>query len=471
MNSMRVALIDPPGINRGLNTGLAMLAASLKQRGHNVRTIDLNNNPRNGGNRIREVIKYDVIGISVKSFTLESASRIAAELGRDDLICGGPHVTLDALSVLKENRNFKAGIEGEAEEVFPRLLEAWGSGNKLRGMAGVVSEGVGGIFESGRGCPANLTPDLDALPFADYGCFDSLNGNLYDYPVITSRGCPYSCIYCCVGRIAGRKIRFRSVAGVVEEIAEARLRYNSNSFHILDDNFTFEPERAKGFCAMLIKRNIRMSWSCPNGIRADRLDEELVRLMAESGCRQASIGIESLDGEVFSNIKKGEEIRDIKNAISLFNRHGIRVNGFFMVGLPKDSFRKSMSSLNESLKLGLDSGHWNIFTPYPGTEAWEWVNKNARVLKDWRQGCHFAPRPEIVFETEDFKSSQRLHIYKVANIKCRNYSAFLPGGALSAGSVLRMLCLILRYDALNLLGHLRYVFNHRRDIRRYLKNN
>ncbi|MFA4984114.1 MAG: radical SAM protein [Candidatus Omnitrophota bacterium] len=467
---MRVALIDPPGISRGLNIGLAMIAASLKRHGHQVRTVDLNNNYRDAGGRIKKILKYDAIGISVKSFTFRSASRFAAQLGRDDLICGGPHVTLDASNVLEENRHFKAGIEGEAEEVFPELLEGWGDAKRITGPSGVVLRRDGAIFCDRSRCRYNLIPDLDALPFADYGCFDSLNGILYDYPVITSRGCPYSCIYCCVGKISGRKVRFRSVAGVVEEIANARLRYGSGSFHILDDNFNFETGRAKEFCRMLIKRNIRMSWACPNGIRADRLDEELVGLMAESGCRQASIGIESLDEEVFLNIKKGEEIRDIKNAIRLFVRHGIRVTGFFMVGLPKDNFRKGLSSLRQALKLGIDSCHWNIFTPYPGTEAWEWVNKNARVLKDWRRGCHFGPRPETVFETEDFKRGQRLHIYKVANIKCRNYSAFTSGGSLSIGSALRILLLILRYDALHLLSHLRYVFNRRRDIKRYLEN-
>jgi len=466
---MRVALIDPPGINRGLNIGLAMLAAVLEKRGHTVKVVDLNNDFGGIRGRITGVLDYDIIGISIKSSTWQGSVRITQQLGRDDLICGGPQVTLDAINTLRENRSFKLGVSGEAEELIIKILENWQNDDVLSNLPGVLSRNQDnpGVIR-GWDTP-NLVADLDTLPLAAYACFDSVHKQITDYPVITSRGCPHPCSYCCVGKISGRKIRFRGIEKVLAEIEQAKTKYNSKAFHILDDNFTFETERAKEFCRALIKSGINLPWSCPNGIRADCLDEELISLMAQSGCRQASIGIESWDEEVFANIKKGEERVDIECAIQLFKKYRVKVNGFFMIGLPGDSFKKSLRSLKGYSSLGLSSAHWNLFVPYPGTEASEWVNKNTRILRDWKEGYHFGRYAKAVFEAPGFSAKEMLYFYKVANIRSKNYSAFFAYDKPAWNNIFYILALILRYDALHILAHLKYVLSNLVSVRRYFK--
>ncbi len=454
---MQIALIDPQGISPGLNLGLGILAARLKQLDCHVRVVDLNNYNHAMAQRLKEIRAYDIIGISIKSFTQNSASQIAKSLGRDDIICGGPHISLAGEEFLNTDRAFRIGIAGEAEDSLGELVSGWGKNIDLAAIKGIFYRSLSEketviIFTGGRA----LLGDLDSLPFPDFSVFDSKNTKIYDYPILTSRGCPFACIYCCVGKISGKRIRMRSLENVLAEIDYARSRYQAVDFHILDDNFTIDINRAKKFCRLLIKNKIRMHWSCPNGIRADCLDEELISLMKLSGLQQVSIGIESLDKEVFQYIKKGEQIEDIKKAITLFRKYRVKVNGFFIIGLPLDTYRKSLIAMRESAKLRLHTALWNIFVPYPGTEAWEKINKEARVIRDWKQGFHFGPHAQVTFETPEFSERQRVAIYRLANIRAKNYSAFWEQNYSFLRNLLSLAIMILRYDPWHLLGHIYY---------------
>ena len=413
---MRIAFIDPQGLNRGLNVGLGFLAASIKRYGHEVKVFDLNNGYLNTKNRIREAFSYDAVGFSIKSFTLGSVYRILNSTERKDIICGGPHVSLDGYNLLKERPNFNIGVISEGEETLVELLGAIERRSALDGVKGIVFRRGNNRDEVVVSEPRELIPDIDSLPLPDYDVFDSVNKIIFDYPLVTSRGCPYSCIYCCVGKISGKKVRFRAIEKVIEEIDLARSKYSSRSFHILDDNFTLDIERAKNFCRGLISSGMDMEWSCPNGLRSDRIDEELVSLMRDSRCKYASIGIESLDEEVFAGIKKGESQKDIINSIALFNKYKIKLNAFFLIGLPKDSLQKNISSLKKAKQIGLHFGHWSLLVPYPGTETWKWIHDNARIISNWKDGFHFGPKPKVTFETDQFSAKEMERVYKIANI-------------------------------------------------------
>ena len=461
---MKVFLIDPEGLNKGLNIGVGMLAACLKKAGYKVGVIDMNNNSSDVRTRLAAVAKDDLIGISIKSFTISSAVQIAEMVGRKDLICGGPHMTIDGVNFLQENPSFSLGVWGEGEETLPGLIRAIKNGG-IESVKGVIHRQGSRIISSPL---AEFNPDLDSLPDPDYSDFDSVNGKIIDYPLITSRGCPYGCIYCCVGSVSGKKMRFRSIERVVAEIERAKRDFCSESFAILDDNFTFDVERAKEFCRLLMKDGVDMDWSCPNGLRADRIDDELAALMAESGCKHASIGIESFDEGVFKGINKGESLAEIKKAVSCLREHGIRTNGFFLIGLPGDSLQRSLHSLKEASITGLNSAHWNIFVPYPGTKAWEWVEKHGTLRRSWKSGGHFGPQVRPVFDTPGYSQTEMLRMYNRANIVSHNYSAFFNTCRPLVFSLAAIVRNILRYDLVHLCGHLVYVLRNLEGARRYL---
>ena len=413
---MKIVLIDPHGFSDGLNTGLGYLSAVLDN--YDVKIIDFNNKPGNEKRRLRIVKDADIIGISIKSYTLQDSLKTASlikEINKNALlVAGGPHVTLDGYNFLKENPDFNVAILGEGEEVFPEIA----LGKNLQEIEGIIFRNDAIVINERR----RWIDDLDRLPFPKYDNFDSViadNNKIEPYPLVTSRGCPFSCIYCSVGNVIGKKWRARSPKNVINELIHAKEKYQSKEFRILDDNFTLDMKRVKDICQLLIDEKINLRWGCPNGIRADNLDEGLLKLMKESGCYSISFGIESGNEEVFDRINKGEKLGDIENAVRIAKKIGLEVNGFFIIGLPGSTYEKDKESMEFAKKLKLNSASFGILVPYPGTDVWEWINndKNVKILMDWRKGFHIGFKPAPVFETNDYKAKEMLKAFYLANLK------------------------------------------------------
>lgn len=412
---MKIVFIDTKGYSDCLNTGLGYLSAALKKKGHEISVIDFNNKKGDEDSRIMATKDADIIGFSIKSATLKSAVEAAAKTKQINkkalMIAGGPHITIDGYSFMKEHDVFDIAVIGEGESTICEIA----GGKKPEKISGI-------IFRNGRKITPNTRKEwiknLDGLTFPDYDSFDSVGGKIGSYPLVTSRGCPYNCTYCSVGDVIGKRWRARSPENIIKELFHAKEHYKSNEFRILDDDFTLDMNRAKKLCQMMIDEKLGMKWLCPNGIRADRLDAELLELMKESGCYSISLGIESLAPDVFEKINKGESLEDIRNAVRNAKKAGIRVEGFFIIGLPGSTYKKDKQSIKEAKKLKLDAASWGILVPYPGTKVWEWLasNKDARILKDWKEGFHLGIKPEPVFETKDYTASERLKAYYLANM-------------------------------------------------------
>jgi len=410
---MKIVLIDPRGFSDGLNTGLGYLAAILKE--HDVAVVDFNNKLGNEESRLSAVKDADVVGMSVKSFTLNEALRLAEIVRKINpnvkLIAGGPHITIDGYNFLKENMIFDIGVIGEGEAPFFEIA----SGKKQEDVKGIVfRKGEDVVVNDAYGWISNL----DALPFPDYSVFDSVGDGIASYLLVTSRGCPYSCTYCSVGNVIGKKWRARSPKNIIAELVQAKEKYRSEAFKVLDDDFTLDIKRAKEICRLLIDSKLEMRWSCPNGIRADRLDEELVSLMQQSGCNFVSIGIESGDAEVFEKIKKGEKLGDVEKAVNMLKSAGIKVHGFFIIGLPGSTYKKDRESANFGKNIGLDSASFGILVPYPGTEVYTILknDKSVRWLDDWKHGFHIGFKPKSVFETMQYTAKEMKKAYYLNNM-------------------------------------------------------
>jgi radical SAM superfamily enzyme YgiQ (UPF0313 family) len=407
---MKIAFIDPPGFSNGLNTGLGYLSAVLDKHGYDVSVLDLNNKTGNQKKRLSHISDSDTIGISIKSFTLKNSLALLKMLKSNaTLLAGGPHVTLDPYNLMKET-NFDIAVIGEGEQTILKIVSGKYR-NKIKSIAFREDNNI--IINEKR----DWISDIDGLPYPKYDCFDSFNGKIERYPLITSRGCPYNCSYCSVGTVIGKKWRARKPKNIIDELIQAKEKYKSKEFEILDDNFSLDMRRAKSICQLLIDNKINMAWSCTNGVRADKLDSELIELMRYSGCNSIAIGVESGCREVFDKIQKGENLADIENAVSLAKKAGMKVKGFFIIGLPESTYKKDMQSIEYAKKLQMDSISWGMFVPYPGTRAWEWSKKNARFLRDWKDGFHIGFNPKPVFETRNYKEWERKKAYYLANIR------------------------------------------------------
>jgi len=415
---MRITFIDPPGFSDGLNTGLGYLSAVLDRGGYDVSVLDLNNKIGNEKKRISTIINSDIIGISIKSFTLESSIKILKMIKtKAILIAGGPHVTLDFHNFLSEN-GFDIAVIGEGEETSLELIKALESSRDIKKVKGVAFKKDNEIIVNEK---RDWIKNLDKLPFPKYEKFDSVKdtGMIEYYPLVTSRGCPYNCSYCSVGTVIGKKWRARKPKNIISELIQARKKYHSREFKVLDDNFTLDMKRAKEICQLLIEENLNLKWSCPNGLRADRLDMELLQLMKDSGCHTIGMGIESGCEYVFDKINKGERLEDVKNAISMAKKVGLRVDGFFIIGLPGSTYENDKKSMDFAKRVGVDSASFGLLVPYPGTTVWDWMNKNkgVKILREWKKGFHLGFKPKPVFETNSYKGKDMLKMYYLANLR------------------------------------------------------
>lgn len=469
-----VVLVDPRGWQGAVNgyrpspnIGIAYLVPVLRRHGHEVVVIDLNNEAIDDDSILNLIDKLsaNVVGISAKTATMKDsrnlAHKIKAHLPFATVVLGGPH-TKFACKQLVAEPCFDIVFVGEAEKSLPLLCERLATNESADELPGVFTSASLQGKKSINGALINGN-ELDHLPFPEFDLFpQNVRMQLRKgYPLLTSRGCIYNCTYCSVPQISGKIFRKRSIVNLIEELRWTRKTYNVSHFDIIDDVFNLDIERSKRMCRALIETNLGMTWSCPNGLRADRVDKELADLMAESGCLRVMVGVESADPRVLSTVKKGETIEDIEKGIKLFKETGIHVGGYFIIGLPGDSFESQRRSVDfvKSLDIG---AHFNMLMPYPGTEIWEWAKGNANFIGDIEEGLHFADdagKLNIVIETEDFSAVDRHIAYEMVHTLLGRFDLLIPPNLNKLRYVGRKILLLWKYDRRRLPSHILQVLS------------
>lgn len=405
---MKVLLIDPAGSQRYVthNAGLAFLSSALQARGHEVRVLDLNNYDYTDEEAAKYagIFKPDWIGISVKTALVSSAERTMRALLKQwpgaRTIIGGPHIGVLGAGYMARQDLYEFGLAGEGERALPDLIE----GKSPETIPGLIYYRDSGWHAN----PIGFIYDLDNLPYPTYRTWDRVTRSLFPYLMVHSRGCPYRCGFCSVPKINGKRFRKRSPEGIVEELRFARSEYVFRDFEFIDDNLTLDIEHAKKVCEALIRANLGVGWFANNGIRADRLDNELALLMKKSGCKGVAIGVESADDEVLKNIHKGETLDDMARGIRLLRAANIPVGGHFIIGLPGDTLEKVKKSIAFKDEVGLDYAYFNQLVPYPGTEVGDWAHRHGKILvENITDASHFGNKTEIMMETPEFPRTDR----------------------------------------------------------------
>ena len=379
-NATRILLIYPPSRTQshfGCPMGMMMLAAVLERAGNEVRLLDANA----VGRRLStdEIIhaaaewRPDVIGMTLVTPLVKEAYRLASELDGvgAKLIAGGPHATLLPLEPLEHG--FDAVVFGEGE---PTIVEAVGAV-----LGAVEPESVLGLaYKQPDGTPRQNEPrppvaDLNSLPSparhlvdpADFGSTPDLHASIF-----TSRGCPGRCAYC-AGGLFGKKFRFRSADGVVDEMVAVNRQYGTRHFYFVDDAMSMDRERMQKICRRLIDERLGFTWNMMT--RIDSVDEELLELAAQAGCVQIDFGVESGNPETLKQIHKPHTVDMVRRVIPLTRRHGIRPVAFFILGFPWESIediettRQVMEELSPYVVF--EPAIASVLIPFPGTEIYE----------------------------------------------------------------------------------------------------
>ena len=423
---MDVIFLDPYIEQTGGNIGLGYLSSVLLEKGHRVHVMGANKGIDEINQKIRE-IDADIIGFSIRSNDTKQISELAMGIKKKKealVICGGAHITMNGRSFLEENLCFDLGVVGEGEETIVDIIDFIMGKKKIKDIKGIIGRDNSRIFHTEK---REFIKDLDRLIFPAYNVFDIYANGISEYGMITSRGCPYGCTYCNGPNIMGKRWRYRSVDNILEEFIKVKESYGKEIkwVDIFDDNFTLNLERAKKLCRSLINEKLDLQWRLPNGIRADKIDDELAALMMEAGCRIVHVGIESGCQDVFNSINKGETLEDIERGVKLLKKHGIKTDASFIIGLPKSNYWRDMKSIEFAQKLQLHITCFHIFFPFKHTKAYDmtYQDKGVRVLRSDNETPiqYWSGKPYSIFDTEDYPEKDRIKVFMKGNLRFNDY--------------------------------------------------
>jgi radical SAM superfamily enzyme YgiQ (UPF0313 family) len=324
------------------------------------------------------------------------------------IIVGGPHISTLRLEALADANYIDFGVVLEGEETLVELCQ----GKDLSEIKGLIYYNKNGQLSYNG--DRDFIADLDTLTFPRYDNFALNRYFLREIMIISSRGCPHSCIYCPVQLAIGKKLRVRSAKGVVDEI-EYWYSRNYRRFNFADDNFTFFKERVYEICDEIQKRNFKnLDLRCGNGIRADRVDKPLLKRMREVGFNYIGLGVEAGNNRILKNLKKGESIENIEETIKNACSLGYDVTLFFLAGSPGET----LTDMEDSVKLAerhsvFEARFYNII-PYPGTELFGWLKENGLLLEEpenyLNDASAFSDRP--LFETPQMSARERVKAFR-----------------------------------------------------------
>ena len=386
------------------HVGMAYLAGVAREK-HDVKIIDMRVK-KDLDKVIKEMDYYHPDLICVHSCTYQHkksydlVATLKKKFPKSTLIIGGPHASTWLEKILKETKADLA-VFGEGEKTFLELLD----GKTYDKIDGVIwRDGKKVVINS----PRKFIEDLDTIPFPAYDLYDLSKYLDKKIPIVSSRGCPSACTYCSIKMIFGKPFRPRSAKNVIDEI-KFWYKKGYKFFQFTDDCFTFDVDRAKKICQMLIKSKIKIEWELRNGIRIDRVDYELLVLMKKSGCKVIAYGIESGVQEVLKQMKKGILVKKVREVIINTKKVGIKTVGFFMIGTPGDTFENFKKTFEFAKSLPLDEVRFYSTIPYPQTELFDWVLKNGKWLNKPEEYLNTSNAwdDSPVFETKDFTKKER----------------------------------------------------------------
>jgi radical SAM superfamily enzyme YgiQ (UPF0313 family) len=373
---------------------LGYLAAVLERAGHQVQIYDAVVEDEPLGN-VLERGRFEVVGISSTTPLINEAWEAAREAKSHGAvtILGGPHLTLLPDESM-QRPEVDLVVRGEGEEAIVEIA----SNLQSRQFEKAVWSRIAGLSfrdensEIIHNPPRPLREDLDSVPFPAHHLFkieryanlqpitDGLNPKARAYTIVTSRGCPYNCIYCSKA-ITGRIWRPRSPENVVAEWRWLVRDLGATEIGITDDTMTLDMERAKTICRMLIAEGLNtVPWVTIHGINARNTDEELLRLMKQAGCKRVGFGVESGNQRVLDSIKKQQTIDEVRRAFANAKKAGLETMGFFIFGLPADTEETMEDTIRLALELDPELANFMIAAPFPGTEMYDLILQEGHLF-------------------------------------------------------------------------------------------
>ena len=401
---MKVLLLSPPtdsviksiiGVT-GPPLGLAYLASVAREQGDEVSIIDSIAMDYSFQDISREIKKEDpdLIGITSTTSMMPDAYRVASIAKQYnpsvEIAVGGPHVTFTQEQTLKESPDIDYIVSGEGEVVFSNLLLHLKGKMEINGIRGLAfRKGDRAVVNP----PEQLIKDVDSIPMP---ALDLLPMTRYVADkkrfgtIMTSRGCPYNCIFCSSSLQFGKIWRGHSTERVIRELSRLVYDYNIHEIEFLDDTFTLNMKRAVEISDRIRKEGLDIRWSA--SARVNLFNEDIANAMKGAGAHTVYFGIESGNQKTLDFIGKGTKLEQAIDSVRKANESGLITLGSFIIGFPDDTVEDVKNTIKFSKKVKVKLSQFTIATPYPGTRLWD-LARSRGILKtmDWRKYTTLSP--------------------------------------------------------------------------------
>ncbi len=395
---------------------LAYLAAVMRNAGFDVDIMDCIASKIYWGEfeKLLKEKKPDYVLSNVISSTLTNDMKVleeAKKLGAKTIVVGS-HVSALPKESMERFKYVDYVVMGEGEETLRELIGFLEEGKDLSGVKGIAWRSGDNNIVINEKRP--LIKDLDSLPIPLH---ELLPLKEYNLPfigknftfVMESRGCPFRCIFCRSPIAWNRIFRQRSAESIFKELQYLKkLGVKNILFH--SDTFTVDKEEVINLCKMIVDSGLKIKWICNS--RVDTIDEEVLLWMKKAGCYMVAYGIESGSQKVLDKSNKGITVEQIKKAVKMANDAGVKVWGYFVMGLPGENNETVRETINLTKELDMALANFAVATPYPGTDFYNLVVERGWLKSNnWEE---FDQNYSAVVDYPDFSGDDIVRAMKQA---------------------------------------------------------
>lgn len=396
----KVLFIQPrllfSGVMNSPNIGIAYIVAMLEQAGFPVFVIDLTSTKRSKrsiGRFLRDESIAMVCAGGQTAVTPQSLEYLALAKKVNpavQTVVGGPHFSFTDVESLKDNECIDVVVRGEAEYTMLELCQAFGPDKDYEGITGITYRSKQGDIV--RNSDRELVANIDSLPRPGWNHFPVNTYHRFGTPmlgIISSRGCVYQCKHCITWKTYDGRYRRRDPRLVVEEMAYVKKRYGVDTFFFHDDQSFAEPKEMASFLEALGECPERLHWCMPSQIATLTRYRHLWPEMKRLGLFEIDIGLEAAQESQVEYYNKDYFGRDaVLSFLEEFeNKLDIMVSAYMVIGSPdetEESMRATVGFIGELAEQHLTRGMTAILTPFPGTDLYEELRKQNRILsRDW----------------------------------------------------------------------------------------
>lgn len=365
--------------------GLAYAAAILEKEGHEVILIDANALKLTKEETLKRIMDFKpkLLGFMLTTYMFQDTLEWIKYLKRKTnlpVVVGNINVELYPKETLS-HEEIDYGIIGPAQKNLPELVAALENNKDISNIKGLTYKKNGKIIINK---PESLVEDFSTLPFPARHLLPNDRYKQYiskrkNFTIaISSRGCPHKCDFCYVNQIP---YRVRDVNDFVNELEECYKRYGVREFDFFEPDFIVNKKRVFEICNEILKRKLRIYWSCRG--RVNEADEDLLKIMKRAGCCRIYYGIESGSQEILDKENKGITLEQIRKAVKLTKKKGIKVLGFLMIGQQGDTIETAKKTIKFAKELNLDYVQIGRTIPKPRSYLDE-ITKKATGRDYWR---------------------------------------------------------------------------------------